>query len=160
MCPKLTITLDRNPKQNKTTALRNVKYGVILRIVAFTSEDTFFTFLRIARHVVLFRSCHELSHKVSRRITLITNRRHYCRVIGIFKQSRSIVTRNFQVIQKYIKQIRPAYTSLGGSIVNDLPVTQVIIIENSLLPSNQEAMVPINDVRIEESCLRLADNLL
>ena len=48
MCPKLTITLDRNPQCNKTTALRNVKYGVILRIVAFTSEDKFFTFFRIA----------------------------------------------------------------------------------------------------------------
>ena len=47
-----------------------------MRVVAFTSEDTFFTFFRIARHVVLFRPCHELSHKVSRRITLITNRRH------------------------------------------------------------------------------------
>ena len=109
---------------------------------------------------IIFRPCHELSHKVSRRITLITNRRHHFRVISIFKQSRSIVIRNFQVIQKYIKQISPAYASLGGSLVNDVPVTEVIIIENSLLLSNQEAMVPINDVRFEGSCLSLADNLL
>ena len=49
---------------------------------------------------------------------------------------------------------------MGGPLVNDLPVAEVIIIENLLLPSNQEAMVPINDVRIEGSCLCLADNLL
>ena len=49
---------------------------------------------------------------------------------------------------------------MGGPLVNDLPVAEVIIIENLLLPSNQEAMVPINDVRIEGSCLSLADNLL
>ena len=30
--------------------------------------------------------------------------------------------------------------------MNDLPVTKVIIIEDSLLPSKQEAMLPINDV--------------
>ena len=44
--------------------------------------------------------------------------------------------------------MRPAYASLGGSFVNDLPVTEAIIIENSLLPSKQEAIVPINDVGI------------
>jgi len=32
----------------------------------------------------------------------------------------------------------PAYASLGGSLVKDLPVTEVITIENSLLPSKQE----------------------
>ena len=52
------------------------------------------------------------------------------------------------------------YASLGFSLVNDLPVTEVIIIENSLLPSNQEAMVPINDVRLRGSWLSSADNLL
>ena len=52
---KLTITLDRNLQQNNTTALTNVKYGVISRIVAFTSENKFFTFFRIARHFVLKR---------------------------------------------------------------------------------------------------------
>ena len=161
MRPKLAITLDRNPQQNKTTALRNVKYRVILRIVAFTSEDKFFTFFRIARHVVLFRPCHELFHKVITRITLITNRSNYCRVISIFEKSGRIVIRNFQVIQKYTKWIRPAYASLGGSLVlNDLPVIEVIIRENSLLPSKKEAMVPMNDVRLRGSCLRLADNLL
>jgi len=54
----------------------------------------------------------------------------------------------------------PAYASLGGSLVNDLPVTEVIIIDNTLLPNNQEAMVPINGVWLKGSCLSLADNLL
>ena len=45
--------------------------------------------------------------------------------------------------------IRPAYASLHGFLVSDLPVTEVIIIGNSLVPSKQEAMVPINDVRTE-----------
>ena len=38
-------------------------------------------------------------------------------------------------------------------LVKDLPVTEVIIIKDLLLPSKQEAMVPINDVRIEEKLL-------
>ena len=52
---KLTITLDRNLQQNNTTVLTSVKYGVISRLVAFTSENKFFTFFRIAWHVVLKR---------------------------------------------------------------------------------------------------------
>ena len=34
--------------------------------------------------------------------------------------------------------MRPAYASLGGSLVNDLPVTEVIIVENSLLRTKQK----------------------
>ena len=45
--------------------------------------------------------------------------------------------------------MRRAYASLHDFLVSDLPVTEVIIIGNSLVPSNQEAMVPINDVRTE-----------
>ena len=45
---KLAITLDRNLQQNNTTALTSVKYGVVSRLVAFTSENKFFTFFRIA----------------------------------------------------------------------------------------------------------------
>ena len=45
--------------------------------------------------------------------------------------------------------IRPAYVSLYGFLVSDFPVTEVIIIGNSLVPRKQEAMVPINDVRTE-----------
>ena len=45
--------------------------------------------------------------------------------------------------------MRRGYASLHGFLVSDLPVTQVIIIGNSLVPSKQEAMVPINDVRTE-----------
>ena len=52
---KLTITLDRSLQQNNTTALTNVKYGVISRLAAFTSENKFFTFFQIAWHVVLKR---------------------------------------------------------------------------------------------------------
>ena len=45
MRPKPAITLDRNLLKNKTTALRNDKYGVILRAVVFPSENTFLHFL-------------------------------------------------------------------------------------------------------------------
>ena len=47
MRPKPAITLDRNLQKNKTTALRNVKYGVILRAVVFPSENTFLHFLEL-----------------------------------------------------------------------------------------------------------------
>ena len=39
---------------------------------------------------------------------------------------------------------------------NDLPVTGVIIKENLLFPSKQEAMVPFNDVRIEGKLLKFS----
>ena len=42
-----------------------------------------------------------------------------------------------------------SYASLGISLVNYLPVTEVIIIDHSLFTSKQEAMVPVNVVRIE-----------
>ena len=53
MRPKLAITLDRNPQYTRLLH-RGMSNTIILRInFAFsTSEDKFFTFFRIARHVL------------------------------------------------------------------------------------------------------------
>ena len=50
--------------------------------------------------------------------------------------------------ERIVGNLSPTAKRLG-SLVNYLAVTQVISIENSLLPGKQEAMVPINHVRIE-----------
>ena len=72
--------------------------GLYWQLLPFHLKVSFLHFF-VLQDMSRFRPCHELPHNLADFTTVADftagNRRHYCKVISIFKWSRNIVIRNF-----------------------------------------------------------------